>query len=94
MSGLTSFSLSLLVLLLIALGTMRKSRRLIIVAFFALVAVSLLGWYQYIFPAGLSMLFFCGTLATVLAISVFFYAIYSYESVLADAQEIKVDQRS
>ncbi|BBB69790.1 hypothetical protein UNDYM_5537 [Undibacterium sp. YM2] len=92
MAGLLNFSLSLLVLVFFAFGTMRKSRRLINLSFFAMVAASLLGWYQYIFPAGLSLLFYAGTLATVLAISVFFYAIYSYESVWTDLQEIKARQ--
>ncbi len=92
--GLLNFSLTLMVLLLLAFGTMRKSRRMFVLAFFALVADSLLGWYQYIFPAGLSFLFFAGTLATVLAISVFFYAIYSYETVWADAQDATGEQRS
>lgn len=89
MPGLINFSLSLLVLLLMAFGTMRKSRSLIILAFFAMVAASLLSWYQYIFPTGLSPLFFAGTLATVLAISVFFYAMYSYDAAWMGAQESK-----
>ena len=94
MAGLLNFSLSLLVLVLFALGTMRKSRRLINLSFFAMVAASLLGWYLYIFPAGLSLLFYAGTMATVLAISIFFYAIYSYESIWTDVQEIKAKQLS
>ena len=92
MAGLLNFSLSLLVLVLFAFGTMRKSRRLINLSFFTMVAASLLGWYQYIFPAGLSPLFYAGTMATVLAISIFFYAIYSYESIWTDVQEIKAKQ--
>lgn len=94
MAGLLNFSLSLLVLVLFAFGTMRKSRCLINLSFFAMVAASLLGWYQYIFPAGLSLLFYAGTMATVLAISVFFFAIYSYESIWMDVQEIKAKQLS
>lgn len=93
MPGLIHFSLSLLALLLIAFGTIRKSRRMIILAFFALVAVSLVGWYQYIFPAGLTALFIAGTLATTLVISVFFYAVYSYESIWMDIQDYTGEQR-
>ena len=84
MPGLFSFILSLLALILIAFGIMRKSRHLMSLAFLAMIAAALLGWYQYIFPEGLNILFFTGTLATVLAVSSFFYAIYSYESAWSD----------
>ncbi|MFZ6871494.1 hypothetical protein ACO0LF_05425 [Undibacterium sp. Di27W] len=94
MPGLLNFSLSLLVLLLMGFGTMRKSRRLIVLAFFAMVAACLVAWYQYIFPTGLSALFFAGTLATVLAISIFFYAIYSYDSMWPDIPENKGEPTS
>ncbi|MBI3286229.1 MAG: hypothetical protein HYZ65_15455 [Burkholderiales bacterium] len=82
MSGIFSFTASLLVLMLIALGTIRKSRRLFTFAYVSMVICSLFGWYQYIFPAGLSPLFFGGTIATVFVLSIFFYAIYSTETVL------------
>lgn len=87
MPGLINFSLSLLILILIAFGTMRKSRRLIMMAFFCMVVITLLGWYQYIFPTGLSALFITGTLATVLVICSFFYAVYSNETVWFDVQD-------
>ncbi|MBC3916504.1 hypothetical protein H8L32_03310 [Undibacterium sp. CY18W] len=79
--------MSLLILILIAFGTMRKSRRLIMLAFFFMVVLTLLGWYQYIFPTGLSALFITGTLATVLVICSFFYAVYSNETVWFDVQD-------
>ncbi|MFZ6760229.1 hypothetical protein ACO0K9_23760 [Undibacterium sp. Ji50W] len=79
--------MSLLILILIAFGTMRKSRRLIMLAFFCMVMITLLGWYQYIFPTGLSFLFIAGTLATVLIICSFFYAVYSNETVWFDIQD-------
>ena len=91
--GLLNFSLSLLILLLIAVGTICKSRRMIVMAFFVMVALSLLGWYQYIFPTGLSAVFFAGTLAIVLVVSVFFYAIYSYESILLEMQDGRESRR-
>lgn len=50
-------------------------------AFFSMILSSLLGWYQYIFPAGLSLLFFGGTFITVMVISGFFYAIYLAETI-------------
>lgn len=80
MPGIINFSISLLVLALVALGTLRKSRRFINFAFISMIGSCLLGWYQYIFPAGLSLLFFGGTLATVMVISSFFYAIYLAET--------------
>ncbi|NDI85245.1 hypothetical protein [Undibacterium crateris] len=86
-SGLILFGLSLLVLLLFAWAHVRHSRRLMNYAFAAMVATSLVGWYTFIFPEGLQPLFFIGTLLTVAAISFFFYAVYTYDTVLDKVTE-------
>ncbi|MBC3934014.1 hypothetical protein [Undibacterium rugosum] len=82
MSGLLLFGLSLLVLLLFAWAHVRRSRRLMNYAFAAMVSTSLVGWYTFIFPEGLQPIFFIGTLLTVTVISFFFYAVYTYDTVL------------
>ncbi|MFZ6754941.1 hypothetical protein ACO0KY_16345 [Undibacterium sp. Dicai25W] len=79
MSGIVNFALSLLVMLLIAAATLRHSRKLMNFAFSTLVLSSFVGWYEYIFPAGIQPLFFFGTFALVMAICCFFYAVYTFE---------------
>ena len=87
MSGLFNFALSLLVMLLIAAATIRKSRYLMNFAFGVLILSSLVGWYQYIFSAGIEPLFFLGTVALVFVICCFFYAVYSFELIHHDELE-------
>lgn len=79
MTGILNFAISLLVLLCIALANVRQSRGLMNLAFIGMIAGSLIGWYQYIFCAGVGMVFIGGTVATVAVVSGFFYAIYSTE---------------
>ncbi|MBC3883582.1 hypothetical protein [Undibacterium griseum] len=90
MSGVISFSLSLLVMLLFAAATRWKSRRLMNLTFALMVISSLIGWYQYIFPEGLQPLFFVGTLALVLAISCFFYVVYTFDPVILREEEARL----
>ena len=78
MAGFVSFSLSLLVMLLFAAATMRRSGLLMNVSFAAMILSGLINWYQFVFPLGLEPLFFIGTAVTVLAISCFFYAVYTF----------------
>lgn len=86
MPGLISFFLVLLVLCLLALASMRKSFVLIRFAAGILITASVFGWYHYIFPAGITLLFFIGSLATIIAISGFIYAIYSLDWMLQQSQ--------
>lgn len=79
MAGMISFSLSLLVMLLFAVATLRRSRLLMNFSFAAMVLSGLVNWYQFVFPQGLEPLFFIGTLATVLVVSCFFYAVYTFD---------------
>lgn len=79
MPGIFNFAISLLVLLLIALANLRQSRSLMNLAFIGMITDCLIGWYQYIFSAGLGTVFIAGTIATVAIVSGFFYAIYSTE---------------
>lgn len=79
MAGMISFSLSLLVMLLFAAATLRRSRLLMNLSFAAMVLSGLVNWYQFVFPQGLEPLFFIGTLATVLVVSCFFYAVYTFD---------------
>lgn len=86
MPGLISFFLILLVLCLLALASVRKSFLLIRCAAGILITASVFGWYHYIFPAGITWLFFAGSMATIIAISGFIYAIYSLDWVLEHSQ--------
>lgn len=79
MAGMISFSLSLLVMLLFAVATLRRSRLLMNLSFATMVLSGLVNWYQFVFPQGLEPLFFIGTLATVLVVSCFFYAVYTFD---------------
>lgn len=79
MSEVIHFALSLLIMLLVATAILRHSRLLMSLAFTAMVFSGLYGWYLYIFPEGLKLSFFAGTLVTVTIISYFFYAVYTQD---------------
>ncbi|MFZ6673338.1 hypothetical protein [Undibacterium sp. Xuan67W] len=74
-----SFTLSVTVLGCLAVGVLQKKQRLLNFSYGGMMAMSIIGWYQAIFPTGLSFWFFAGTIITVAAICAFFYAIYSNE---------------
>ena len=79
MSGLISFGFSVLLMLLIAIAILRRSRQIMNLALTVMVMSSLYAWHAYIFSEGLQPVFFIGSFAMVVAISCFFYAVYSFE---------------
>ena len=81
MSGIVNFALSLFVMLLISAASLRQSRKLMNFAFATLVLSGFVGWYEYIFPAGIQPLFFFGTFALVIVTCCFFYSVYNFECI-------------